>query len=574
MTPPFKKKTAGVQLPTHPWKNEGLVTYGYLTPEQDLMPQQFSIPPQRVIPIVFIPGIMGSNLRLKPDRQKIMGRKDNLAWRPDFKTFCVSMMNTGPEERQLLLDPDATEVDTYDPVENPTGSADETSDPRNAKVSGNVFYHRPISTTSPLLVGDPPTQPNRRTPAQKARARGWGEVFYSSYGDVLQLCEEKLNGAFMHGVLNAWWREIVDVDPKEWQASSKPALTPLTVETLRAAVSDCWFPVHAMGYNWLESNESSGTKLAGRVERLIRQYKAEAYQCEKVILVTHSMGGLVARALVHPSMGKLHDKVLGIVHGVMPAMGAAATYKRMRCGFEGLAAGVLGKDGKCVTAVLANAQGGLELLPSTAYGNAWLVIKHKGESIFSLPEKGDPYEEIYKVQGRWYGLLTREWINPGKLQKRGFERTTTLLDLAKKFHTKMAGVYHTNSYAHYGADTTRPAWQSVTWAIQSADFSDLKQAKVILDLANGTVQLADKNPRLVSNLGVPHPIARLQPPTEPGDETVPLFSADDQLRSGKFKGIFRQTGYEHQASYKDEAALRSTLYSLIQIASTMNWSRK
>jgi hypothetical protein len=55
--------------------------------------------------------------------------------------------------------------------------------------------------------------------------------------------------------------------------------------------------------------------------------------------------------------------------------------------------------------------------------------------------------------------------------------------------------------------------------------------------------------------------------------TVPFHSADSQYTSGKFKGIFRQTGYEHQASYSDENALRSTLYSIVQIARTMTWSK-
>jgi len=53
------------------------------------------------------------------------------------------------------------------------------------------------------------------------------------------------------------------------------------------------------------------------------------------------------------------------------------------------------------------------------------------------------------------------------------------------------------------------------------------------------------------------------------DGTVPHHSADAQFKSGKFKGIFRQKGYEHGASYKDETALRSTLYSIIQIAKEM-----
>lgn len=60
---------------------------------------------------------------------------------------------------------------------------------------------------------------------------------------------------------------------------------------------------------------------------------------------------------------------------------------------------------------------------------------------------------------------------------------------------------------------------------------------------------------------------------EPGDQTVPLHSAEAQLASGKFKGIFRQTGYEHQASYSNPAALASTLYSLVRIASTMKWTK-
>jgi alpha-beta hydrolase superfamily lysophospholipase len=56
----------------------------------------------------------------------------------------------------------------------------------------------------------------------------------------------------------------------------------------------------------------------------MNRYTAQGFQCEKVIVVTHSMGGLVARALIHPKMGSLKDKVLGIVHGVMPAIGAGA----------------------------------------------------------------------------------------------------------------------------------------------------------------------------------------------------------------------------------------------------------
>jgi len=53
---------------------------------------------------------------------------------------------------------------------------------------------------------------------------------------------------------------------------------------------------------------------------------------------------------------------------------------------------------------------------------------------------------------------------------------------------------------------------------------------------------------------------------------VPARSADHQLRSGVFKGIFRQTGYEHQSSYKDPRAIASTLYSIVRIAQSAAWT--
>jgi hypothetical protein len=233
-------------------------------------------------------------------------------------------------------------------------------------------------------------------------------------------------------------------------------LKPLEEDTLKAAVTGCWFPVHAMGYNWLQSNRDSGVRVAQRLTALMERYKTQGFKCEKVILVTHSMGGLVARAVIHPKMGNLHEKVLGVVHGVMPAIGAGAAYKRMRCGFEdpglmtspiaSITAKVLGNLGPEVTAVLGNAQGGLELLPSQAYGNGWLQVTHQGQTIKALPQRGDPYEEIYKLRGKWYGLLREEWINPAQQEFAGYDRTVIYLNKAKAFHNAIASTYHDQSY--------------------------------------------------------------------------------------------------------------------------------
>jgi pimeloyl-ACP methyl ester carboxylesterase len=410
-------------------------------------------------------------------------------------------------------------------------------------------------------------------------------VFFKSYREVLEMCELRLNTAFYCGQLDPWWKQIVGVAPSAWQASPQPPLQPLEQETLKKAVHGCWFPVHAMGYNWLQSNQDSGVRVAKRITALMNRYREQGFQCEKVIVVTHSMGGLVARALIHPEMGKLQHQVLGIVHGVMPAIGAGAAYKRMRCGFEdpgviststmaSLTSKVLGNYGREVTAVLGNAQGGLELLPSQAYGNDWLQITHKGLTIKSLPEKGDPYEEIYKLRGKWYGLLREEWINPARQLDNGagFERTIRFLDRAKKFHNAIASTYHDQSYAHYGADPQHAAWHHVEWKLEDwANVANVDTLVIADDNSQGRLRVVD--PKVKPNLTTPGLGATLRPAGDPGDQTVPLHSAEHQLRSGKFKGVFRQTGYEHQDSYNNERALHATLYSLVRIAQTMTWTK-
>jgi pimeloyl-ACP methyl ester carboxylesterase len=567
----------GYQLPIRPDVQQGRKTEGYLTPPQDKKDQVMSVPPRRVIPIIFLPGIMGSNLRMNAERQKEIGKKNNIAWRLDRTGEAASLINADAVTRQQQLDPLTTEVDTYEPKINPTGDPNETADQRHDNVE--VKFTLGVDIDTPLLTDDPPTARPRKTKAEKARERGWGEVYFGSYGKLLQLCEERLNIAFSGGKLHPWWKDnLVGVAPAKWHASDQPALQPLTEDELKQAIKGCWFPVHALGYNWLQSSQKSGKKTADRISALIKKYNDEwGFECRKVILVTHSMGGLVARAVIHPEMGKLQDSVLGIVHGVMPAIGAGAAYKRMRCGFEdgpfNITAKVLGNEGSEVTAVLANAPGGLELLPSQEYGNQWLHVRHKNQPSIGLPKNGDPYEEIYKLRSEWWRLFREEWVNPAQVATAGIDWTHRHLDAAKKFHSDVASIYHPQSYAHYGADAKRPAWHHVVWEVDArSTVPDVAGLEIDFDSQQGQLGMKGKgaSTKIAHRLAEVVPV-RLMPAAEPGDQTVPVHSADHQLRSGKFKGIFRQVGYEHQDSYKDEAALHSTLYSLVRIAQTMKW---
>jgi hypothetical protein len=570
---------------------------GFATPQQDKKPQCARFLPKRVLPIIFLPGIMGSNLRMSVQRQQELRQKDNIAWRPDIlgPTNIGSASNDSAAGRQLRLDPLQTTVDVY----NPSGPSDISGDGRH----GNVKLDK--SFRSPLLTDDPPTAHNRRTAVQKARARGWGEVFFGSYGELLQHLESRLNNTFSNGKLPQDWRDVVGVDPHlHWSADRSLPQQALTEEELKKIATGCWFAVYAFGYNWLQSNGDSAKIIAKRINQTMDDLTQSGYECNQVILVTHSMGGLVGRALVHPKYGNLQDKVLGIVHGVMPAIGAPAAYKRMRAGFEdpgmmhgpeaSIGAKVAGNCGDEVTAVLANAPGGLQLLPSDSYGNGWLRVTHNGRNLDKWPKQGDPYSEIYKLRGKWYALFREKWINPsGFPRKKGggtFERTCEYLDMAQSFHQKIAHTFHSNSYAHYGADHERHSFGEVVWEIDKncADPAGWQDWPILGDSRQGKLELVRRNrnsdnkafspwvdgsrmPQGGAGAMAESIHAAILPPSAPGDQTVPARSADHQLISGVFKGVFRQTGYEHQSSYKDPRAIASTLYSIVRIAQKATW---
>jgi len=582
--------TAEHPLPAQQHKGAARKAEGFATPKQDTKPQCARMLPKRVLPIIFLPGIMGSNLRMSARRQKELRQKDNIAWRPDIlgATNIYANSKSQPRERQLRLDPLQTTVDIYDP----SGPLDVVGDGRH----GNVKLKK--NFRSPLLVDDPATMPNGHTSVQKARARGWGEVYFKSYGDLLQHLEQRLNNTFSEGKLQQEWRDVVGINPQIWNADSRLPQQVLTEDELKKVVAGCWFAVYAFGYNWLQSNGESAKAIAARISKVIDDLNGSGYECNKVIVITHSMGGLVGRALIHPKFGNLQDKVLGIVHGVMPAIGAPAAYKRMRAGFEdpgviggpsaieaSIGAKVAGSYGDEVTAVLANAQGGLQLLPTESYGNSWLRIRHNGRELETWPKRGDPFSEIYKLRGKWYALFRDDWINPsGMTPEQGggsFERTSRYLDRVQSFHQMIVNTYHPSSYAHYGADRARQSFGEVIWEIRDcADPTGWQNWPIVSDNLQGKVEFtpwnADGNGNLAADLpfsdampSVAH--ALILPPSAPGDQTVPAKSADHQLNSGMFKGIFRQTGYEHQASYKDPRAIASTLYSIVRIAQNAIW---
>lgn len=555
-----------------------------------------------IIPVLFLPGIMGTNLRNKTDGSK--------AWRPP-NTDLVGLPNaflqlivyafTSAEERADTLAMDRVEVDPSGPID-----AGRSGLPKNV-----------------------------------LKARGWGALMRSSYHPFMANLEFYLNNLALYDFernevdFKEWAHETGAESPTDWGSETGEPLT--REEILHAARYK--FDVWAGGYNWIQSNRDSGQQIKDFIEnqmlpfynqgRTIRvtgtpdgKGKDEATMvrrrpsrvvAEKVIIVTHSMGGLVSRALT-----EIHgcDKVLGVSHGVQPATGAPAAYKRMRAGFEGKEQIILGSNAAEVTAVSAQSPGALELLPTADYndGKPWLFVRERkvGQGaqhppVLALPQHGDPYSEIYQTSA-WYGLVPEHnegMLSLGKKQKgdsaspvatslpeRGAHRLklSERIEKVKQFHAAIERGYMKHTYVHYGAQGRRDskldkgglfgtglmapndrcAWGEVVWEARDHGVLDPDSVSIAVDDGNGKLRTTD---------GIWMHIAA---PQSPGDGTVPVESAAAPTgqpgvlmsfahghgSSGTRNASF---GYDHQDSYNDERALFATLYAIIKISQQANW---
>jgi hypothetical protein len=236
-----------------------------------------------------------------------------------------------------------------------------------------------------------------------------GPRFSSGYLEVIQK-KGKSNG--FEGIMEDYWGFLENLTT--WQQS--PPEVGDRESPLAGQVVGPWgpmgkiftLPVYAFGYDWTGKVEDAGAKLKERITKVIAEARGVTGLCEKVILITHSMGGLVARWASEKAGAK--GDILGIIHGVQPVTGAPAAYWRMKAGFEGDTgpALVLGYKGPKVTAVLGNIPGGLSLLPNKLHrtngksgSGQWLRVIEDGFVKFKLPKSSDhpnPYDDIYRVK--------------------------------------------------------------------------------------------------------------------------------------------------------------------------------
>lgn len=544
------------------------------------------MPPPYVLPIVFVPGIMGSNLRSSADHTTKIWRLDNHSWlnfgpMKDKPLGLVSKMASAKAgERQKLMHPDRTEVD-------PRGNIP-------SDLVGSVF------------------KPEQYTD------RGWGEIAEGSYHKFLLLLERRLNG---QGYNPARWQDFYHTAfsamPKPGQPAPEPKLYPgismsmhggfpigseINTPTPLGIKSDDLIkranyrmPVYAFGYNWLASNAIAGQKLKERVSEVIDENNNSFSKCNQVILVTHSMGGLVARAC--QKLSGMNEKIAGVVHGVMPAVGAAVAYRRCKVGmrdedfFSGL---VLGETGREVTTVFAQAPGALQLLPTTQYTPGWLTFTDKTDKSLapSQPANGDPYADIYLSQDHWWALIQKEWLQPSNgapIKWFDYEKS---IGKAKTFHgaNGIENEFHPNTYVYYGKDGDQASFEGINWRIVKGVTPDHKphpDKQEVPNLSFEDVRSTGGTPMYVGGqletnyaVGMGYGVAssyqsaywniECSKQDGGGDGTVPVSSGAKprEIGKGKIKQQFGLSGFAHEGSYKNSEAQKATLYALYKIAGT------
>lgn len=598
----------------------------YMTETADTVRHDVAVPPSKVIPIIFLPGVMGSNLRMTVERsekleRKVDGRLDRRAWRPDDYGAADTAMgndignwfkNATPAQRQLDFDQNQTEVEYYHYTASngrfdPEGADTIAADVRHKNVPDNLAAIPPLLGNG-LHVYTASTRPRFEakvaTPAQLARWRGWSEVLFAGpYGQMLKTVEEYMNNMIKNGKEAQPWKlwsfnpetgdkitsnltELLWQDPKKFGAASGAAIS---IQDLKQ-IAPCWYPVHAMGYNFIKSNAISAMEIADRVRGLVKGYQSRGLRCSEVIIVTHSMGGLLARALIHPSYGNmLNDsavKVLGIYHNVMPTIGAASAYKRMRFGFSEhsinpkaiVTAKVLGKDGPNATAVLANAPVPLEMMPGAAYGKNWLkVVDMHNRVLRSWPDGNDAaLDSIYlQPHEKWWRLINPDWVNPARVEERlggGISQVMKRIKDASAFLHSIETTFHPVTFASYCASLSQASYGEIVFKAtdldarayardgKSPDWLEPTSWRLLSDAGDGKVTVRGGNRKI--NL-------ELQSACDAGDQTVPSKRSASHIKGFLFE--HGGAGYEHQGSYAAPEVLASLLYSLVQIAKKADW---
>lgn len=346
-----------------------------------------------IVPIVFVPGVMGSRLSMPSGTD----------WDPDDPAAMLAGADVDTKLRDLNVfnRPVAKVIRPF-------------SSAGAAIVNGSVALSKIASRLRPGL-----------TPSVLYAERGWGGAVFAFYNEILTLLETQFNKAFF----------------------AQPP-----------------HPVFCFGYDWRRSNVDSGRALRARIEEIIKQTP----DAKEVVVVTHGMGGLVARAMLALTG---EDKVAAVIHGAQPSNGTPVAYRRFFTGatppFEGNAVpdqvlnNIMGTSPIEYTTVQSGLPGPVQLMPNQLYhktsGSQWLV----------LPPGSPALDNVYDIyrQTNAPGVFRDISAFPNLSGVFVQANLANVVEEARSFHAMLGTTCHSKTHVIFSDqlatdvifDTTKPA---------------------------------------------------------------------------------------------------------------------
>lgn len=275
----------------------------------------------RVVPIILVPGVMGTRL-------DISGFASD--WDPDDVSEMASWVVLTRRRNVNALD--------FRAPATPMREFEKDSLKKKVPVDPiSDIFARSRLTQIPIDSRPDHDKINSRAIRSLVIAfwerRGWAEVVWSAYGQFLMQLEEQLNPGAHGGEQR---------------------------------------PVYACGYDWRQSNTTSARLLQARIAQALADHPS----AKKVVLVTHSMGGLVTRSALTQGA---EAKILGVVHTVMPTDGAVVAFRRFFTGarqelLDGIPefCTILGPTRLEYAVTQSVLRGPTELLPANSYPEIFL----------------------------------------------------------------------------------------------------------------------------------------------------------------------------------------------------------
>lgn len=387
------------------------------------------------------------------------------------------------------------------------------------------------------------------------RKRGWGEVHWDSYGMLLKYLERKAHDTF----------------EKEY-----PGLS---------------FPVFAIGYNWMLSNQEAGKRIKERIADFRQQIVKDdprglSPSDVRFILISHSMGGYASRAGF--AMEGLEGEIEAAIHGAMPTHGSPATYKKFRAGESGVPKLLIGKNPADITATLGFCQGGLELLPNQHYRTAdnddkWLYLKSGEEPEVVDIGYGDTVFDFYARFDTWYSMIQPQLLAPEMSSQNPEDIELEKYEIAFEermlgcsgFHRSLSDKFHSTTTLLYSNNEENKSFDRCVWEGDGKP-EDGKRDEWLVSrhenharfFGDGTVKLYGPEEKErhdkafdewmkeapYQHYPPPPPVANtvafaLMPETAPGDGTVHAGAGDFPTSSGGLKRLPVEAREEHQGFF-------------------------